>query len=68
MESILHLIFFKERNMQTEFFKEQDYIDAIALPAQNACKKYGYLPSVLIAQSCLQNGYGIRSYWDNPQI
>lgn len=54
--------------MQTEFFKEQDYIDAIALPAQNACKKYGYLPSVLIAQSCLQNGYGIRSYWDNPQI
>lgn len=47
---------------------EQEYIDAIALAVQKACKRYGYLPSVLIAQSCLENGYGIRDYWDNPQI
>ena len=47
---------------------EQEYIEAIALSVQKACKRYGYLPSVLIAQSCLENGYGIRDYWDNPQI
>lgn len=47
---------------------ENEYIEAIALAVQKACKRYGYLPSVLIAQSCLENGYGIRSYWDNPQI
>ena len=47
---------------------EQEYIQAIATDAQNACKKYGYLPSVLIAQACLENGYGIRDYWDNPEI
>ena len=47
---------------------EQEYINAVAIPAQRACKRYGYLPSVLIAQSCLENGYGIESYWDNPQI
>lgn len=47
---------------------EQEYISAIVTPVQKVCKRYGYLPSVLIAQSCLENGYGIRSYWDNPQI
>lgn len=47
---------------------EQEYIDQIYLAAQKACAKYGYLPSVLIAQACLENGYGIPSYWDNPQI
>ena len=47
---------------------EEEYVKAVATPAQNACKKYGYLPSVLIAQSCLENGYGIPSYWDNPEI
>jgi hypothetical protein len=47
---------------------EEEYIEAIASSAQKACKRYGYLPSVLIAQSCLENGYGIRDYWDNPQI
>lgn len=47
---------------------EQEYIDAIAPAVQKACKRYGYLPSVLIAQSCLENGYGIPSYWDNTQI
>ena len=47
---------------------KQEYIDKIALSAQKACKRYGYLPSVLIAQSCLENGFGVRQYWDNPQI
>ena len=47
---------------------KQEYIDKIAEAAQKACKKYGYLPSVLIAQSCLENGFGVRAYWDNPQI
>ncbi len=47
---------------------EQEYIQKIAPAVQRVCKKYGYLPSVLIAQSCLENGYGIPSYWDNPEI
>ena len=47
---------------------EKEYIDQISKAAQMACKKYGYLPSVLIAQACLENGYGIPDYWDNPQI
>lgn len=47
---------------------EQEYINEIASSVQRVCKRYGYLPSVLIGQSCLENGYGIRSYWDNPQI
>lgn len=47
---------------------EQEYIDQIAEPARRVCARYGYLPSVLIAQSCLESGYGIPGYWDNPQI
>ncbi len=47
---------------------EQEYINEIASSVQRVCKRYGYIPSVLIGQSCLENGYGIRSYWDNPQI
>ena len=47
---------------------EQQYLNAIIEPVRQCCKRYGYLPSVLIAQSCLENGYGIPSYWDNPQI
>lgn len=47
---------------------EEEYIEKIAPAVQRVCKKYGYLPSVLIAQSCLENGYGIPSYWDNPEI
>ena len=47
---------------------EQEYLDQIIVPVQRACKRYGYLPSVLIAQSCLENGYGIPDYWDNEQI
>ena len=47
---------------------EQEYLNAIIPAVQRVCKRYGYLPSVLIAQSCLENGYGIPDYWDNPQI
>lgn len=47
---------------------EADYIMQIAPAVQKACKKYGYLPSILIGQSCLENGFGIVSYWDNPEI
>lgn len=47
---------------------EKEYLDQIIEPVRRCCKRYGYLPSVLIAQSCLENGYGIPSYWDNPQI
>lgn len=47
---------------------EEEYVKAIAPAVQKCCKRYGYLPSVLIAQSCLENGYGIPDYWDNPQI
>ena len=47
---------------------EKEYINAIAIPVQRACKRYGYRPSVLIAQSCLENGFAIKSYFDNPEI
>lgn len=47
---------------------EQEYINAIAPAAQRACKRYGYLASILIGQACLENGFGIRDFWDNPQI
>lgn len=47
---------------------ENEYIEKVALAAQKACKRYGYLASILIAQSCRENGYGIPSYWDNTQI
>ena len=47
---------------------EDEYLNQIIEPVRRCCKRYGYLPSVLIAQSCLENGYGIPSYWDNPQI
>lgn len=47
---------------------EKEYLNQIIEPARRCCKRYGYLPSVLIAQSCLENGYGIPNYWDNPQI
>ena len=54
--------------MKTNFSSEQEFILTISPYAQKACKRYGYLPSVLIAQACLENGYGISSYWDNPEI
>lgn len=38
---------------------KQEYLDQIIVPAQRVCKRYGYLPSVLIAQACLENGYGM---------
>ena len=47
---------------------EQEYIDAIAPAAQRACKRYGYLVSILIAQSCRENGFGVPSNFDNPGV
>lgn len=48
---------------------EKEFIEAVAPAAQKVCKRYGfYLPSVLIAQACKENGYGIRSCWDNPGV
>ena len=48
---------------------EQEFIDAVTLAAQKACVKYNtMLPSVVIAQSALENGFAIRSYWDNPGV
>ena len=47
---------------------ENEYIEKIAPAVQKACKKYGYLPSVLIAQSCLENGFGCLSHFDNDGI
>ncbi len=35
-----------------------NYLQMITEPVRRACKRYGYLPSVLIAQSCLENGFG----------
>ena len=54
--------------MRSNFTSEDEFIKAIAPAVQKACKRYGYLPSVLIAQACHENGYGIRAYWDNPGI
>ena len=38
---------------------KKEYLDQVIKPAQRVCKRYGYLPSVLIAQACLENGYGM---------
>lgn len=40
---------------------QSEYLQQIVEPAQRVCKRYGYLPSVLIAQSCLENGYGMAA-------
>ena len=37
---------------------EKEWIKHIAGDAQKAANEYGYLPSVLIAQTCQENGYG----------
>ena len=37
---------------------EKEWINLIATDAQKAANEYGYLPSVLIAQTCQENGYG----------
>lgn len=47
---------------------KEEYIGYVAPYAQKACKRYGYLPSVLIAQACLENGYGVPAYFDNPGV
>ena len=40
---------------------KQEYLDQVIEPARRVCKRYGYLPSVLIAQACLENGYGMAA-------
>ena len=40
---------------------QSEYLQQIINPARRVCKRYGYLPSVLIAQSCLENGYGMAA-------
>ena len=40
-------------------YSKDEYIRQIAEPARRCCKRYGYRPCVLIAQSCLENGYGM---------
>lgn len=47
---------------------KEEYIGYVAPYAQKACKRYGYLPSVLIAQACLENGYGVPAFFDNPGV
>ncbi len=39
---------------------QEEYLEHIIKPVRRVCKRYGYLPSVLIAQSCLENGYGMH--------
>lgn len=38
---------------------EKEWIEFIAHDAQKAANLYGYLPSVLIAQTCQETGYGV---------
>lgn len=38
---------------------EKEWIEFIAHDAQRAANLYGYLPSVLIAQTCQETGYGV---------
>lgn len=47
---------------------EQEFITYVAPFAQRVCKRYGMLPSVIIAQAAQELGYAIRSYWDNESI
>ena len=47
---------------------ESEFIMTVAPAAQKAGKRYNMLPSILIAQSALELGYAIKSYWDNPSI
>jgi len=37
---------------------EKEWINLIAMDAQKAANEYNYLPSVLIAQTCQETGYG----------
>lgn len=47
------LFFFGGKSMT-----EKEWISKIAGDAQRAASEYGYLPSVLIAQTCQETGYG----------
>ena len=47
---------------------KEEYIKAVAPAAQRVCKRYGYSPDILIAQACLENGYGVPEFFDNPGV
>ena len=47
---------------------EQEFIDYVAPIAQRVCKRYGFLPSILIAQTFHENGAAVPSNFDNDGI
>ena len=48
---------------------ENEFIAAVAPVAQSACARLGtMLSSVIVGQACLEVGYSIESYFDNPQV
>lgn len=47
---------------------EKEFIDYCAPIAQRVCKRYGFLPSILIAQSFHENGAAVPSNFDNDGI
>lgn len=47
---------------------EQEFIDYIAPIAQRVCKRYGFKPSILVAQTALENGFSVPRNFDNQGI
>ena len=47
---------------------EQEFIDYVAPLAQKVCKRYGYKPSILIAQAFHENGAAVPRNFDNNGI
>lgn len=47
---------------------EQEFIDYVAPIAQKVCKRYGFLPSILVAQTFHENGAAVPTNFDNNGI
>lgn len=47
---------------------EQEFINYVAPIAQRVCKRYGFLPSILIGQTYLELGAAVPSNFDNEGI
>lgn len=47
---------------------EQEFIDYVAPIAQRVCKRYGFLPSILVAQTFHENGAAVPANFDNDGI
>ena len=47
---------------------EQEFIDYVAPIAQKVCKRYGFKPSILIAQAFHENGASVPKNFDNDGI